>query len=219
MAKSFLPIEIHDGNRTSNRATVTKHGAINTHILPPALPESGEAPRRRPFIERVDLHNGGAGHDGSTTPINITLLESDPTNKFNYYIQNIVIVLGGASVPYNRWAGINGGITNGVSLRLDIQGTTDYLAQDIKTNGEFLLFAGGGDLMPSNPATINNYTGTSDALIVTFDLNELIPEAGVSGVEISRGTFDKLVFTIADDLTGTGVKDMFALVKGYKLYE
>jgi len=27
------------------------------------------------------------------------------------------------------------------------------------------------------------------------------------------------VFEILDDLTGTGVKDMFALVKGYKLYE
>jgi len=219
MAKQFIPVELINGNGKQNRATITGHGAINTHILPPALSKAGEAPRRRPFITRIDLYNGGAGYDGSTTPIEVTLLESDPTNKFNYYLQNIVIVLAGASVPYNRFAGINGGITNGVALYTKIQGDKDYLAQNIKTNGEFLLYAGGGDLMPSNPATISNYTGTSDALIVTFDLNELIPEAGISGVEIGRGTFDKVVFEILDDLTGTGVKDMFALVKGYKLYE
>lgn len=213
-----LDVKIKDGKGGKSFVKVTKYNAVNTHLIPPELPKTGQPPRRRPHINKVDLHNGGAGHDGSVTPVTIDLVEGDPTDMFNYYIQNIVIVIVAASVPFNRFGSINGGITNGISLFADVQGNIDYLAQDIKTNGEILIYAGGGDLMPTNPATVNSFAGTNDAIVATFDLNELIPEAGVSGIEIARGSFDKISFTISDDLT-TGVADLFAIVKGYRLYE
>jgi len=215
-----LDVRITDGRGQGGKACVSEYDAVNTHLLLPPLNKAGTPPRRRPFVTRVDLDNGGTGWDGSTAPVEITLLEADSSNTFSYYIQNIVIILAGASVPYNRFAGINGGITNGIDLFSEVSGVEDYLAQNITTNGEFLLYAGGGDLMPSNPATISNYTGTADALIVTFDLNEMIPESGgISGLELNRGTFDKIVYRIKDDLTVGGVTDSFALLKGYKLYE
>lgn len=214
-----IKVKILDGKGGNKLLDVTDYGAILTHETVPPLSNRGSAPRRRPYIRKIDLNNGGAGHNGSVTPVEITLVESDPTDTYNIYVQNIVIVLADSAVPFNRFGNITG-ITNGIDLFIRQQGEENYLAQGIKTNGEILIYAGGGDLMPTNPATINSFSGTTDAIVATFDLNELIPTVGVGGVEIGRGTFDKIVYRINDNLSGaSALDDMFCLVKGYSLYE
>lgn len=215
-----LNVKVQDGGGSNRLLEVTEYSAVLTHETVPPLAPRGTAPRRRPYIKKIDLNNGGSGYNGSVTPVELTLVESDPTDKYNIYVQNIVIVLSAASVPFNRFLNINGGITNGIDLFIRQQGEDNYLAQDIKTNGEILIYAGGGDLMPTNPATINSFASTNDAIVATFDLNELIPTVGVGGVEIGRGTFDKIIFRIKDNLTGASAAySLFAIVKGYSLYE
>lgn len=216
---SELKVKLLDGKGGNKTLEVTDYRAILTHETVPPLAPRGTPARRRPYIRKIDLNNGGAGHNGSVTPVELTLVESDPTDTYNIYVQNLVIVIADSAVPFGRFGNLTS-VSAGVDMFIFQEGEENYLFQDVLTNGEILIYAGGGDLMPTNPATINSYSGTTDAIVATFDLNELIPTVGVGGVEIGRGTFDKIVFRIKDNLSGaSALDDFFCLVKGYALYE
>jgi len=210
-----LDVKIRDGMGLTSVLEVTEYNAANTHVIIAPLSPSGTAPRRRPFTEKVDIHNGGT--DGSTTPVTYELLAADPTNQFSYFIQTITLVVTDGSINNNRYGAING-LSNGIDLFTEIQGATDYLAQGVTTNGELLLWAAAGGTLPSDPGVISSYTANNSALVAIFDCNEQIPPAGgLAGIEINRGTFDHLSITINDNLNA--LTDHFVFVKGFKLYD
>lgn len=203
------------GGKKGNHAKVTDNDAVQVALVLPDLPPSGTPPRRRPFTAKIDIHNGGT--NGSVTPVEYTLVESDPTNTFNYWVQTITVVISDGTQNYSKYGAL-AALTNGIDIFSEIQGTTDYLARGAKTGGELLILAASGEIFPTNPAAITGWSTNDDALVAVFDLNEQIPEAGgLSGIEIGRGTFDKLCIRINDNLTA--LSDHFVIVKGFKLYE
>lgn len=198
------------------QADIDPDGGLYSTSLEGALPPVGSQNRRRPFIERVDIHQGGT--NGSVTPVTYDLLSADTTGTFDYYIQSIIHVISDGTQNYSKYGAI-AALTNGVDMFTEIGGDTDYLYQSVKTGGECLLWATTATLFPADPGTITSWASNDNALVAVFDLNELIPPTGggIGGIRIGRGTLDALKFTVNDNLTQ--LSDHFVFVKGFRLYE
>lgn len=203
-----------DGKGSGNEGHVTQYNALKVHPVSAPLQEIGTPNRMRPFITKVDIHNGGT--DGSVTPVTYTLLESVQSGDYDWYVQSIIHVISDGTNSYSKYGAIPA-LTNGIDMYSVIGGDTDYLYQGVKTGGECLIWSASATLFPANPATINGWSTNDDALVSVFDLNELIPgTGGLSGVRIGRGTNDGLYFTVNDNLVA--LSDHFVFIKGFRYY-
>ncbi|MDH3324070.1 MAG: hypothetical protein OEL89_00365 [Candidatus Peregrinibacteria bacterium] len=195
-------------------AKVNNRGALKTYSDVPDLLPSNTPTRMRPFLENINVHNGGT--NGSVTPVEYDLVTADQDGNFDYYIQSITLVISDGTINYSKYGAI-AALANGVDLYAETSGVKDYLIKGIKTCGEAVIWAT-TTTVPSNPSIVSGWDSNNDALIMVFDLNEIITgTAGLSGIRIGRGTKDKLTFVVNDDLTA--LSDHFILVKGFRLYE
>lgn len=211
----MLKTQLVGGTGKSIEAQVSDYNALSTHVLTAPLQSIGTKNRMVPFVTKIDLHNGGT--DGSVTPVDYTLLVSDASSEFDYYVQSIVLVISDGTQNYSKYGAI-AALTNGVDLYSTIRGDIDYIMEGAKTGGEVLIWAAMDEIFPTNPAIISGWSTNDDALVSIFDIKAMIPgTGGLSGLRIGRGTKDSLTFTVNDNLTA--LSDHFIFVKGFKLYE
>jgi hypothetical protein len=210
-----LNIEIKDGKGSGNKAIISREGALN--IVQHPHPPLSETLESLPYRERFS--NGATTNmnvDGSTNSVDYTI---EASNEYNIYIKTIFVEIEDNGAPALNKFGSASALTNGIEWIYFNQDLGEYtLHEGIKTNKEFIKLgidtAGIGTGTDAFLADVSG-GGTSKSYLPVIDLGEMY---GMRyGVKLEKGTTDKLIFRINDDLTSLISVD--AIAYGMRLSE
>lgn len=210
-----LNIEIKDGKGSGSKAIISREGAINIVEHPhPPLNETLEAlPYRKRFVNGATTN---MNVDGSTNSVDYVIAAQ---KDFNIYIKTIFVEIEDNGSPALNKFGSAAALSNGVEWIYFNQKLGEYTLHDgIKTNKEFIKLgidtAGIGTGTDAFLADVSG-GGTSKSYLPVIDLGEMY---GMRyGVKLEKGTTDKLIFRINDDLTSLVSLD--AIAYGMRLSE
>jgi hypothetical protein len=195
---------IVDGDGKNTKLKIQPEGTINAVIHP--HPPQGEQLIAEPFRQYFTSDGAATGSndmtvDGSTNSTDF-YIKAVPGNDI--YIKSISIIIGdGGSPALNKYGALTA-LTNGVQWCLFSQEKGLYELHDgIKTNLEFIRLgvdtAAIGDSTTAFLADVSG-GGTEKSYLPIIDLQETF---GLRyGVRLRKGTTDRLIFTVRDDLTG-----------------
>lgn len=206
---------ITDADGSGNSAAVSSHHALHTSLVEPDLAPVGTANRYRLFSQLTSSAGDGTGTtnmnaNGSVTSQEFTI---DSVADYDIRIMAIVIFIGDTAVTHGAFGNVSA-LTNGWDLELLETGVKTSLISNAKTGGDVIIQSS-PTIAWGNTATsweLTNYSSTQDATVVTFPAGFLVP----NGLRIGRGTSDKLISTVNDDLTG--LADFFVRALGYRHY-
>lgn len=199
----MLKTAIVDGYGKGPKLKIQPEGTINAVIHP--HPPQGEQLIAEPFRQYFSTDGLSSGSndftvDGSSTAVDF-YIKAIP--DYDIYIKSISVVIGDGGSPTLNKYGALAGLTTGVQWCLFNQEVGLYELHDgIKTNLEFIRLgvdtAGIGDGTTAFLADVSG-GGTEKSYLPTIDLAETF---GLRyGIRLRKGTTDKLIFTINDDLT------------------
>jgi len=159
----------------------------------PCLPKQGIRSRLRYFTQITT----GMNIDGSVTPQEFDLATSQP--GFDIKIMGISIFIADSSVDHSKFGDIPA-LANGWDLKIREAGEDLFLINKAQTGGEVIAQAGGARPFGSDATsfTLSKVTAITDAQLVWIPIREYVP----NGIRIGRGTEDKLMAIVNDDLTG-----------------
>lgn len=123
---------------------------------------------------------------------------------YDIYIKYITVEIGDNGAPALNKFGALSALTNGVAFYWDTQTEPLYeLHEGIKTNKEFIRIASDtGAIGTGTDAYLADVSGggTEKSYLPNIDMEEIY---GFNwGLRLRKGTLDKLIFRIQDDLTG-----------------
>lgn len=174
--------------------------SIHTH---PPIEEKVEA---LPF--RSYFTNAGSNDlrvNGSTNSVEFSI---DGDSEYDYFIKAINVKLADAGAKFNLFGALSA-LTNGVEFIWRSQDVGELIIHDgIKDNLEWYRLAN------VTPTIIDLSGGGADAIVVTIDLKILFSSNW--GVRLKKGTNDKLIFRINDNLS-TGIDEFNIIAYGTKI--
>jgi hypothetical protein len=183
-------------------AAVNEEGTLNVVVHP--HPPIGETLTGQPFRQYFT-------DDGYTTGDNSMVVDGTTAQDFcisasedyDIYIKSISLVIGDGGSPALNKFGNLAELTNGVRWSLFSSELGDYELHDgIKTNLEFIRIgvdtAAIGTGVDAFLADVSG-GGTEKSYLPTIDLSETFGLA--YGLRIRKGSNDKLIFTVRDDLS------------------
>ena len=196
----MLGVKLIDGGGKGNTAKVNKEGTLEvvTHTHPPI----GETIISVPF--RGYFENSSSNDmtvDGSVNSVSFSI---EASQDFDIYIKSISVVIGDGGTPALNKFGALSALTNGVEWIYFTQEQAEYqLHEGIKTNLEFIRLAvDTGAIGTGTDAYLADVSGggTEKSYLPTIDMAETygLPY----GVRLLKGSTDKLIFRIKDDLSG-----------------
>jgi len=200
----MIETNIVDGTGDNHPLKVNKGGEIEVivHNHPPLVEDVISQPFRQYFTD--DGTTAGSNDwtiDGSTNNVDF-YIKAVP--EFDIYIKSISVVIGdGGSPALNKYGALTA-LTNGVEWSTFDQANGSYILHDgIKSNLEFIRIgvdtAGIGTGTDAFLADVSG-GGTEKSYLPTIDMSETF---GMQyGVRLRKGSTDKIVFTVKDDLTG-----------------
>ncbi len=206
----MIETQIVSGTSGGMKACVTKHNAVCVAQVVPDVPPLGEENRVR-YLKGVlgedGLNDGNTdlAVDGSATPVDF-FVKSD--NDFDIHIATCQILIAALQVPLNRFGNIVGGLATGFDLRVVEGGIETFIIEKATTNGETIIQSGA----PEDAVELPSYLANSNAWVIKVPLAEFVP----GGLRLGRGTLDKFVATINDDLDVAGMDLMEVSIFGYK---
>lgn len=184
-------------------AAINKEGTLNVVVHP--HPPIGETLSAQPFRQYFtnDGYTSGSNDmraNGATTSQDFYIGASE---DYDIYIKSISLVIGDGGAPALNKFGNLAELTNGIRWSLFSNDLGDYELHDgIKTNLEFIrLGVDTGAIGTGTDAYLADVSGggTEKSYLPTIDLNESF---GLTfGLRIRKGTNDKLIFSVRDDLT------------------
>jgi len=123
---------------------------------------------------------------------------------FDIYIKYITVEIGDGGTPALNKFGALAELTNGVAFYWDTQTEPEYeLHEGIKTNKEFIRIASDtGAIGTGIDAYLADVSGggSEKSYLPNIDMEEIY--GFTWGLRLRKGTNDKLIFRIQDDLTG-----------------
>lgn len=139
--------------------------------------------------------------DGSTNFVDY-YIKANP--KYDIYIKYITVEVGDGGNPALNKFGSLSALTNGVGFFWDTLQDPEYILHEgIKTNKEFIRIASDtGAIGTGIDAYLADVSGggTEKSYLPNMDITELY---GLPwGLRLRRGTEDKIIFRINDDITG-----------------
>ena len=159
--------------------------SIHTH--PPTDEKIESLPFRSYFL------NAGSNDmrvNGATTPVEFSI---DTDADYDYFIKAINIKLADAGAKFNLFGALTA-LTNGIEFIWRSQSIGELTIHDgIKDNLEWYRLAN------ITPSIIDLSGGGADAVIVTVDMKILFSSNW--GVRLTKGTTDKLIFRVNDNLS------------------
>jgi hypothetical protein len=206
----LIKTQIADGKGSGDRACVTIHNALCVAQITPDVPEIGELNRMRYLKGKLgedglDDGNTDLTVDGSAPSVDF-FVKSD--NDFDIHIMVCEILIAALQVPLNRFGNIAGGLATGFDLRVIEGGIETFIMEKATTNGETIIQS--GDAAAATQLTA--YLANSDAWVIRVPLSEFVPD----GLRLGRGTLDRFVATVNDDLTVAAIDLMEVAVFGYR---
>jgi hypothetical protein len=199
-----IKAQIIDGYGTGNKAKINGEGEFSVVVHPhPPIDEEIEAlPFRQYFTD-----NGAASGsndmtvNGATTNVDFYI---SAVAEYDIYIKYISAEIGDGGTPSLNKFGALTALTNGVGFYWFTQKEAEYeLHEGIKTNKEFIrVGTDTGAIGTGVDAYLADVSGggTEKSYFPQLDIAE---SYGLPwGVRLTKGTTDKLIFRVADNLTG-----------------
>ena len=200
---------IFDGWGKGHRLRIYPEGQIG--VVNHQHPPQDETVIAQPFVEFFTDSAGSSDMtvDGSTTAVEFSI-DADPEE--DVYVKFISVNIGDGGSPALNKFGALSALTNGVEwcwVTQDLGNTV--LEASIKTNLEFIRIApataGVGDSTTAFLADTRG-GGTEKNYLPQIDLQLLF--GGEWGLRLRKGTTDKMVFKVQDDLSGLTTFDIKA---------
>lgn len=195
---------ILDGFGRGNKAKVNREGTFEAIIHP--HPPIGETITALPF--RQYLTDDGTKDGSNDMTVNGLTTNQDfyiSANKdYDIYINAISVEIGDGGSPNLNSFGALSALSNGVGFYWFTLTEGEYeLHEGIKTNKEFIRIgqasAGFGDGVNAFLADVSG-GGSEKTYLPVIDFSE---SYGLQyGVKLTKGSTEKLIFRIADNLTG-----------------
>lgn len=125
----------------------------------------------------------------------------------------ITITIADTGVAHNTFGGV-AALTTGWDLVIEEAGVQTFLINKAKTSGRVIEQSGGFHPFGAGATSwqLTKWTANEDAHVIQMDLGSLVP----GGVRIGRGTKDRIVSVVNDDITG--LTEMYVKVLGYGHY-
>lgn len=205
-----INVEIQDGRGTNSKVKVSDEGVLNVveHPHPPLNESIYPLPFRARFVQDgTSISNMNV--NGSSTPIEYCVCAS---NDYDLYIKTTFVEIEDSGTPTLNKFGALTALTNGVEFIYYKQDFGDYQLHDgIKTNKEFIRLGidthGIGTGTEAYLADVSG-GGTSKSYLPIIDWGEM---CGMRyGIRLAKGSKDKLIFRIKDNLTGLVTFDAIA---------
>ena len=213
-----LKTNIEDGTGGKHQAKVNNKHALLVSYVPDDVPVIG-TPNRIRYYNQILGSTGQTDHgsatgsmnvDGSITPVEFYV---DANYDYDIHIMTIVILFADLSVSHNLFGKLNP-LINGWNLVAYEEGDTTHLVRDAKTGGEVIAQSGLANPYGNTTTSweLTNWTAGSDAQTILIPVSDYIPD----GIRIGRGSENKLVSVIADDLTD--LDEFYVGVIGFRNY-
>lgn len=196
----MIDVQLTDGRGRSNRAKVNGEGELSVVVHP--HPPRDEEISALPFRNYFEL--SGSNDMTVNGSVNSQDFVINAAQDFDIYIKSISVVIGDGGTPALNKFGALSALTNGVEWVYFTQEQGEYqLHEGIKTNLEFIRLA-------VDTAAIGTGTdafladvsggGTEKSYLPNIDIAETY---GMPyGLRLTKGSTDKLIFRVKDDLTG-----------------
>lgn len=200
-----MSIKARIQGKNGEALNVTDKGEVPVVI--PQRPFIGEEISAIPF--RQYFTDNGVKSGSNDMAVNGSLASPldfyiSASEEYNIFIKYITVEIGdGGSPSLNKFGSLSA-LTNGVSFYWDTQAEPLYeLHEGIKTNKEFIRIASDtGAIGTGIDAYLADVSGggTEKSYLPNIDMDEIygLPY----GLRLRKGTLDKLVFRINDNLTG-----------------
>ncbi len=214
-----MPVDslIKDGTGSKRAARVDTRNRVEVSMHTPDVPEAGEENRLRYYSELVGSAGASSGNvnmnvDGSVTP---AAFFARSEGEADVHITEIVIYLEDSKVANKKFGDINS-LTNGWDLQVEESGVTTSIVSKAKNGGQILVQTSppifGTDANKLNRVGDPSDTGENEGFLVSFNISESLP----GGIRLGRGTQDRIVSIVNDDLTG--LADFEVRLIGYRHY-
>ena len=176
--------------------------SVVIHQHPPIEEDVAGLPFRQYFT--TDGLKSGSNDmtvNGATNSVDFYITASP---DFDIYIKYITVEIGDGGTPaLNKFGALNA-LSNGVAFYWDTQIEPLYeLHEGIKTNKEFIRIASDtGAIGTGTDAYLADVSGggTEKSYLPNIDMKEIY---GLPwGLRLRKGTLDKIIFRVQDDLTG-----------------
>ena len=196
--------EIKDGYGLGNRLKIGHEGQVDVviHQHPPTSEQILALPFRSYFT------NDGLKNGVNTMNVNGSVNYVDYYIKaaadYDIYIKYITVEIADGGIPALNKFGALTALTNGVAFYWDtIQEPLYELHEGIKTNKEFIRIASDtGAIGTGADAYLADVSGggAEKSYLPSMDMAEVY--GLVWGLRLRKGTNDKIIFRVQDDLTG-----------------
>jgi hypothetical protein len=200
----MIPVKVISGANPRNYLKIGEEGEcpVVVHRHPPQDEEVAGLPFRQYFTDNgTTTGSNDLKIDGATTPTDFSI---NALEDADVYIKSISVIIGdGGSPALNKYGSLTA-LTNGVQWCYFNQDIGLYeLHEGIKTNLEFTVRLGNESIGIGTGTDAMLYDvsggGTEKSYAPFIDVDELF---GLPyGVRLRKGTTDRLVFTVRDDLT------------------
>ncbi|MBF0131012.1 MAG: hypothetical protein HQL75_00285 [Magnetococcales bacterium] len=200
-------------------AKINDDGAVFVCSESPPPPLVGTKNKRRLLNGLL----GTAGLDAGTTNLRVNGLTSNvdayiaANPDYDIHIMSVSFYINDSAISMNRFGNVTG-LTLGFDMFAEESGDTTYMVKQARTSGQLIsqtaamnAFGSGAELN-----IISNMTGTTDAVFAFLDIGRILPP---EGLRIGRGTKDRLVVRIRDNLSQISALGAFEVrVFGFKKY-
>jgi hypothetical protein len=161
-----------------------------------------------PVAQAVADNNADMGVAGTGTEF---FIASDPI--FDLRIMHISIIIADQTIAHNTFGGV-AALSTGWDLIIEEGGSQTFLINKAKTSGQVIAQAGFFQPYDAGATAwkLTKWTANEDAHTISIPVGQLVP----GGVRIGRGTKDRIVAVVNDDISG--LTEMYVRVMGYRHY-
>jgi hypothetical protein len=213
-----LEVKLLDGYGTGAVARVNDEGTLEVvvHQHPPLV----EPVQTVPLVQHLTDDGTASG----TTSMKVVGTAAAPIPYWvgaaqdrDRFIQRISVEITGAGATLNEFGNLSA-LTNGVNIVWETQDLGNVtIGDDLKTNYDFVRLSGGNPAFGDGASAFRagNVSGTAEGYIPIVDFGDIF---GLNwGFRLRKGTNDRIVFYIRDDLTGAGLASFNAVAYGLGL--
>lgn len=200
----MITAQIVDSSGSGKHLKINGEGEISVviHQHPPIEEDVSALPFRQYFTDN-GMASGSSvmSVNGATNFVDFYI---SANNNYDIYIKYITVEIGDGGTPALNKFGALTALTNGVAFYWDTQTEPLYeLHEGIKTNKEFIRIASDtGAIGTGTEAYLADVSGggTEKSYLPNMDMKEIY---GLPwGLRLRKGTNDRLMFRVQDNLTG-----------------
>lgn len=199
-----MSLKVKIVGKDGNALKLNREGEISVtiHQHPPIGEEVYSIPFRQYFTtDGLKSGSNDMAVNGATNYVDFYITASP---DYDIYIKYITVEIGDSGSPALNKFGALTALTNGVAFYWDTQVEPLYeLHEGIKTNKEFIRIASDtGAIGTGTEAYLADVSGggTEKSYLPNIDMKEIY---GLPwGLRLRKGTLDKIIFRVQDDLTG-----------------